>query len=289
VHAAEKEAQCGGVTADPAAAIQVCTRLIEFGSLERPDLAKAYYTRGTEWANQGNPDRAIPDFNVAIELDPKLAAAYYNRALAWSAKGDGDRAIADYDAAMRLGPTDPNAWLGRAAEWITKADYKRAVADYEEALRIDPQSWSTYFGRGRARFYGGDFMLAASDFYRAHQIEPGIYSALWLFLARKRANIPGEKTLALEAGTSGAGSWPAPVVALYLGTASPDAVLRAAVHPDATRQHDLRCEASFYIAQWHVLRGARDQAGQLFREAESTCPRTFIEREGAAAELRRLK
>jgi lipoprotein NlpI len=286
-HAAEKEPQCGGASADSAAAVQACTRLIEFGSLERPDLAKAYYARGSEWANQGNADRAIPDFNLAIELDPKLAPAYYNRALAWSSKGDTERAIADYGAAMKLTPTDPNPWLGRAAEWIAKADYKRAVADYEGALRLASRSSQAYFGRGRARFYAGEFTLAASDFYRAHQLEPGIYSALWLFLARKRAGIAGEKTLAHEAGTSGAGAWPAPVVALYLGAAPPDAVARAAGHPDPTRQRDLRCEASFYIAQWHVLRGARDAAGQLFREAESTCPRTFIEREGAAAELKR--
>src|SRR2546423_6547909 len=71
--APSKEPQCGGVTGDPALAIQVCTRLIEFGSLERPDLAKAYYTRGTEWANQGSHDRALADYDLALELDPTLA------------------------------------------------------------------------------------------------------------------------------------------------------------------------------------------------------------------------
>ena len=54
---AADQPQCGGVVNNPELAIQVCTRLIEFGGLGRPELAQAYYTRGTEWASQGNHDR----------------------------------------------------------------------------------------------------------------------------------------------------------------------------------------------------------------------------------------
>lgn len=287
--AADSAKDCGTITGNPRAAIEACTRAIEFLSLDRPDLAKAYYSRGTEYAALGNHDRALPDFNMAIELDPNLASAYYNRALAWSAKGESDRALADYDTAGKLNPRDANVFLGRGAEWIAKGDYRRAMAQYDDALRLNAESSPAWFGRGRARFYAGDFMMAASDLYRAHDLAPGIYSAIWLYLARKHADIPGERTLAREAGTSGSGQWPAPVVGLYLGNTPPDAVARAASNPDPARARDLKCEASFYIGQWHVLRGARDAAIPLLKEAESTCPRSFIEREGAAAELTRLR
>lgn len=286
---AAKEPQCGAPTGDPALAIQACTRLIEFGSLERPDLARAYYARGTEWANQGNHDRALPDFDLAIDLDPRFALAYYNRALAWSAKGESDRAIADYDTALKLRPANASTLVGRAVEYTAKGDYRRAFADYDEAIRLEPDSPAGYFGRGRVRYYTDDFMRAASDFYRTHQLDPGIYTALWLFLARKRADIPGEKTLAQESGTSGAGPWPAPIVALYLGTAMPDAVMRAVPQLEAGRNRDLQCEAGFYVGQWHALRGAREAAMKLLKEAEHACPRTFLEHEGAIAELRRLQ
>jgi len=288
-HAAEQQPQCGGVTGNPELAIQVCTRLIEYGSLDRPDLAKAYHNRGAEWASQDNHDRAIADFNMAIELDPKLADAYYNRALSWSEKGDHDRAVADYDAALKLVPREARTHMGRAVEWTLKGDYKRALADYEDVIRIDPKSMSGYFGRGRVRLYAGDFMGAASDFIRAHQLEGSIYTALWLYIARKRAEIPGEKTLAKEAGTGGAGDWPAPVVGLYLGAAAPEAVQNAAADPNPDRQRDQRCEANFYDAHWHVLRGAPEAALPLLREAQRGCPGTFVEHEGAVAELRRLQ
>ena len=287
--AADAEPRCGEVTNNPELSIKVCTRLIEFAGLDRPELAKAYYTRALDWASQGNHDRALADFNMAVELDPKLPGIYYNRALSWSEKGDHDRAIADYNASLQLSPRDSRAYTGRAVELTVKGELNRALADYEEVIRLEPQGMGGYFGRGRVRFYAGDFMAAASDFIRAHQLDPSIYTALWLFLARKRADIAGEKTLAQEAGTSGSGDWPAPIVALYLGATTPDAVQKAAADPSATRQRDQRCEANFYVAHWHLLRGARDPAVQLLSAAQSLCPSAFIEHEGAVAELRRLQ
>ncbi len=283
------EPRCGGVTGNPALALEVCTRAIEFGSLEPPQLARAYYNRGTEWANQGNHDRAVADFNLAIEFDPKLTVAHYNRALSHSSLGQPDRAISDYTSVLQLNPKDMNALIGRAVESTVTGDHKRALADYDEVIRLDPNGAAGYFGRARAKFYAGDFFTATSDFLRTHRLDASIYTALWIYLARKRADIPGELTLAQEAGTSGAGGWPAPLVALYLENSTPQAVQQAAVHADPARQREQQCEARFYTAQWHLLRGARDPAAQLLREAQATCPKTFIEHEGALAELRRLQ
>jgi lipoprotein NlpI len=226
---------------------------------------------------------------MALELEPRLPGAHVHRALAWSEKGESDRAIADYTAALQATPRDVRAHMGRAVEWTVKGDYKRAVADYEDIIRLEPQGRAGYFGRARVRFYAGDFMSAASDFVRAHQLDGGIYTAVWLFLARKRAGIAAEKTLAQEAGTSGAGEWPAPLVGLYLGSAGPEAVQKAATSLNPTKQRDQRCEANFYLAHWHVFRGARDEAIRLLQEARRHCPSGFIEHEGAVAELRRLE
>ena len=285
-HAAEP--QCGAGGLEPAAAIEACTKVIDSGRFSGVDLARAYYSRGTEHGNAGDHDRAISDFNVAIQLDASFAPAFYNRALSWSAKQQHDRAIGDYDAAFKLNPRDSNAVLGRAAEWISKRDYGRAVADFDEATRLG-QPAAGYFGRARARFYAADFMGAASDFYRAHQFDPSVYTALWLYLSRKRADIPGEATLAQDAGTTGAGDWPAPVVGLFLGKLTPEAVRQASVHPNASRQRTQRCEANFYIGQWHLLRGAADAAIPLLREAATNCPNGYTEHEAALAELARLQ
>jgi lipoprotein NlpI len=280
------ELQCGATLGDRSAAIDACTKVIDSGRIAGAELAKAYYSRGTQYGDSDDHDLAINDLTVSIQLDGTFGPAYYNRALALSAKGDSDRAIADLDAAFKLAPRDANIVLARAAEWIAKLEFKRAIADFDEASRLGQPALG-YFGRARAKFYAGDFMGAASDFYRAHQFDPSIYSALWLFLSRKRADIPGETTLAQDAGTSGGGDWPAPIVALYLGKARPEAVQQAATHPNASVQRTRRCEASFYIGEWHLLRGARDAALPLLHDAASGCPHGFIEHEAAVAELAR--
>jgi Flp pilus assembly protein TadD len=56
--------------------------------------------------NKPHNDRAIADYNRAIELKPDHASAYNYRGLAYSAKGDNDQAIADYNRAAELF-TDP--------------------------------------------------------------------------------------------------------------------------------------------------------------------------------------
>jgi lipoprotein NlpI len=120
------------------------------------------------------------------------------------------------------------------------------------------------------------------------KLEPSSYTALWLYLTRKRAGIEADELL--EQGTADirGGGWPWPVVVLFLGRTDIDSVMAAATDRDAARQREQRCEANFYVAQWYLLRNDRDRALPLLKEAQSGCPREFLEHEGAVAELRRL-
>ena len=67
-----------------------------------PKFASAYSDRGTIWGMKGDLDRAIADFDRAIELDPHEASFFRNRGLAWSRKGNQARAGSDYDRASAL-------------------------------------------------------------------------------------------------------------------------------------------------------------------------------------------
>ena len=47
--------------------IAACTRAISSGHLSSMSLAVTVYNRGTAWGNKGDYDRAIADFNEAIQ------------------------------------------------------------------------------------------------------------------------------------------------------------------------------------------------------------------------------
>jgi lipoprotein NlpI len=280
---------CAGISGNPDLAIRHCTRAIESRRHTGEDLAKLYYNRAIEWSAKGDYDRAIADYDASLRLAPRNVDALFNRGNAWSNKGEHDRAIADYDAAIDVNPKDPAAHGGRAFEWTAKGDYVKALADYDNAIRLDPKAPVSLLARGRVRFYTGDFARAVADLEQSLKLDYNDYTALWLYLARKRGGAAdAEERLDTETRASRGGSWPGPVIVLLLGRTDPDSVLAASTDQDARRQREQRCEANFYLAHWHLIRGNTERALPLLKEAQASCPREFLEHEGATAELRRL-
>ena len=69
----------------------------------KPDMAYAYYNRGTVYARTNDYHAAVVDFTKAIELNDKMAEAYYNRALVYVFQDRIDEAIKDLSKAGELG------------------------------------------------------------------------------------------------------------------------------------------------------------------------------------------
>jgi len=279
---------CAAIGRNPDLAIPHCTRAIESGRHSGEELHRLYLMRGVEWSAKRDHDRAIADYDAAIKLNPKSADAFHNRGIAWANKGEPDRAIADYDAAIRLDPRDSSPYAGRAVERSIKGDYPGAAADLDTAIKLDPKAAGAYFGRGRVRFYRGEWAGAVADLDQAGKLDPNAYTALWSYLARRRGGGEGDGPLKPYLAAASESVWPAPVIALYLGRAQPEAVIAAAAKASPPRDRDQRCEAVFFVAQWHLLRGERERALPLLKEAQAGCPKNFMEYEGALAELRRL-
>ena len=289
-HAQDSDVErCSSITGKPDLAIQHCTRAIESGKLPAETLAQMHYNRAIEWTAKNDYDRAIADYDAAIRISPRLADAYYNRGNAWGLKGDPDRAIADYDAFLQLNPKDSAGHIARAVELMVKGDYARAVAGYDTALTLDPKSGTALHGRGRANFYGGDMPRAVADLERAWRTDTSLYTAAWLYLARKRAGaVDAEELLDSETRGHRDGNWPTAVLMLYMGRTDVDSVMASAMDRDPKKNSEQACEASFYLAHWHLLRKENDRALALLKQAQSGCPRDFLEHEGAVIELRRL-
>jgi len=67
--------------------------------------AAPYHGRGEAYRAKGDNDRAIADYDQAIQFDPKYAAAYKNRGYTYLGRGDHDWAIAAFDQALKLNPS----------------------------------------------------------------------------------------------------------------------------------------------------------------------------------------
>jgi hypothetical protein len=63
---------------------------------------KFYRDRGMAFYRNGDLDRALADFDTAIQLDPRSASAYIDRSIVLYRKAEPDRAFADIAQAIRI-------------------------------------------------------------------------------------------------------------------------------------------------------------------------------------------
>jgi lipoprotein NlpI len=275
---------------NPDVSIGGCTALIQSGQLTNYNLANAFNNRGLSYHVKGEYDRAIQDYDQAIRLNPGYAYAFFNRGIAYKDKGEYDRAIQDYDQAIKLDPVLAIAFFSRGNVYRVKGEYDRAIQDYDQAIKLNPGDADAFRSRGAAHFFMGEFAAAEPDFAEALKANPGdAYSALWLFLAQARAGKDGSSVLKQRSSQIKLTAWPGQAIELYLGAATPAAVLSAAGDKDLNKSRNQHCEAYFFLAEKALLGGDRAKAMNLFQQSLDTGAFTEMQYSGAQAELKRLR
>jgi lipoprotein NlpI len=256
-----------------------------------PLREELFVARGVLWDRQHDPVHSIADYDEAIRLNPRFAPAYNNRCNTWMIKEAYDQARADCSEAIRLDPELAQAHFNRGVLFEIADDNAKARGEFDQAIRLDARFAPAYKSRAALSFYDGQFDAAQADLSRAAgMLHSDPYVAIWLYLAQARAG-RGEAAaheLAQARPEGGDAAWPSPVIDLYLGRRDPGSVFKAAQQGDAGTQRDQQCEAAFYVGQWNLLQGNRNQALRLFDDAQRNCRKSFSESGGARAELDRM-
>jgi tetratricopeptide (TPR) repeat protein len=102
-----------------------------------PDKALAYASRGNIYASS-DPQRALADFDQAIELEPNFAVAYFTRSRIYVDQQNAQAAIADLDQAIQLSPNYADAYLDRGILRLQSGD-RQGQADLDKAGQIFAQ------------------------------------------------------------------------------------------------------------------------------------------------------
>src|ERR1700682_1428715 len=92
-----------------------------------------FITRGNNYLNSGDYDRAIADYTQAIRLAGTDPVGYYNRGIAFQRKKDYASSIQDYPEALRLKPGYLEVLVARGNAYD---DHDRAIQDYTQAIRL---------------------------------------------------------------------------------------------------------------------------------------------------------
>jgi tetratricopeptide (TPR) repeat protein len=138
----------------------IYTELIQ----REPNQGRFYTLRASSWWALGKADKALEDFDRAIELGYKESHAFVSRGLFHASVGNYEEAIADYEQALTIDPDDITPLINRAAVYMMQAEYEKAVKDYSTAFLQDPERKSLLHQRAIAHKAAGMLDKAAEDF-----------------------------------------------------------------------------------------------------------------------------
>jgi len=108
--------------------------------------AASHVNRGIDYSKQGQYDKAISEFNKAIETKPRYTLAYYNRGNAYSNRDQYEKVISDYTKATEINPRYAKPYNNLA--WILAtcpdAEYREGVKAVElaqKAVELKPKAF----------------------------------------------------------------------------------------------------------------------------------------------------
>jgi Flp pilus assembly protein TadD len=132
-----------------------------------PTDAKAYLSLGAVLEQMGRLDRAREAVEKAIALNPSSHEAFRNRGVLLEKMDRFDEAIADYSRAIILQPTYFEAYNNRGLTYAKTGRLPEAIADYSDSIAINPRHFNAYLNRGVAYTLMGQYERALEDFNRA--------------------------------------------------------------------------------------------------------------------------
>ncbi|HUO97725.1 MAG TPA: hypothetical protein VMU01_03610 [Rhizomicrobium sp.] len=253
------------------------------------------FSAGVTANARGEADRAIASFTSALAsgdlASGYLPSARLGRARAYLAKGDCTRALADLDEAVKLRPNSVSGRVMRAAAYSCLKNADAATADFNAALNLRPTA-RVYENYGRFQWNQGLFAEAAANYAQTSQMSAGSdphlpYKVLWYAMSAERAGTLDQAKLNDLVSNIDQSGWPRPILDYYRNRLTESRVYEKAADSDATIANQQKCEADFYVGEWHLARKEPDAGMKLIHAAFGECPHNFMEYYAADRELKR--
>lgn len=136
-----------------------------------PNLAEAYNNRGFLCMYELKQyERAIQDFDKAIQLDTKYITSYANLAFTYYKMEQFEQAIQSISKVIELMPNEHISYECRAEAYCKLKNYKKAIVDLNKAIELSPNYVEAYQLRGICYQELGDEAKAQADFKKAKEL-----------------------------------------------------------------------------------------------------------------------
>lgn len=130
------------------------------------NLAEIHLYRGEAYAYLKEWDKAMRDFNLALQYDPHLAEAYNERGNVLRFMGNYEDALAEFSNAIQLAPTSHEAYYNRALAFEEIGNFDAAETDLTQTIKLNAGIAAAYESRARVRIVKKDIDGAIEDLER---------------------------------------------------------------------------------------------------------------------------
>jgi tetratricopeptide (TPR) repeat protein len=120
--------------------IDECNMAINFGQLDKKDLAGTYVNRGAVYMTMQAWASAEADFHQALQLQPNFGEALVNLGAAMIGEHRNREGVDTISHGLALGSMEPEkAYFNRAIGYESLGDDKAAYYDYLKAAQLAPR------------------------------------------------------------------------------------------------------------------------------------------------------
>ena len=155
------------------AADEAMMRKLEALGYLTPDNPNALNNLGLRYQKEGEHEKAIEQFEKALEIQPNNAVAHNNLGISYGSLERFDEAEKHFKRSIEINPEDIFAMNNLAVIYLRTQRLNEARTYAQRALDIEPQYASAHFTLGSIYATVGRFEQAEKEFEAALKIEPG--------------------------------------------------------------------------------------------------------------------
>lgn len=158
-------------------------------NIVKPSIgAEIYIVNGDVHFQSRQYDKAIENYQKAIEINPDNDRAHHKLGIVYFNLGLYATAIENYTKAIDINPNKIEAYHGRGIVYGMQSEYQKSITDLTKALQIDktveatdsrfPLRANIYHNRGFIYLHLEEYQKSLADFEKAIEINPGYTQAI---------------------------------------------------------------------------------------------------------------
>jgi serine/threonine protein kinase/tetratricopeptide (TPR) repeat protein len=113
-------------------------RILTLLAEKYPEEKWPFYQLGFYHSWSGEDEKAVEEYEKALELDPDMGSALNELGFVYLRLGEYEKAVSSLKKYVSVTPGEPNAVDSLAQTYFERGDLDMAIAKYREALELDP-------------------------------------------------------------------------------------------------------------------------------------------------------